>query len=232
MHQLVRDVTGDSFPALLQSSVFKPLGMTRSTFEQPLPAAWATNAARAHRGNGTRISGRWHIYPELAPDGLWTTPSDLARFAIEIQQSLRGQSNKVLSPEMTKQMLTRQLRSMGLGIVVNGNGDGDALRARRRERGIPLSLRRVRFHGTRLRRHDKCRQRRGARAGNRTRHRNRVRLAGLPARRAQIRADRTAGSGGVCRHLSHTGRRTNREHSRRGRLARGGRRRPARESDR
>lgn len=75
--------------------------MTRSTFEQPLSAAWATNAACAHRGNGTLISGKWHTYPELAPDGLWTTPADLARFAIELQQSLRGESNKVISAEST-----------------------------------------------------------------------------------------------------------------------------------
>lgn len=120
MHQLVRDVTGGSFDALLQSSVFTPLGMTRSTFEQPLPAAWWANAARAHSGDGKPISGKWHTYPELAPDGLWTTPADLARFAIELQQSLRGESNKVVSAAMTKQMLTRQLRSMGLGIVVAG----------------------------------------------------------------------------------------------------------------
>lgn len=120
MHQMVRDVTGDSFEALLQSAVFKPLGMMRSTFEQPLPAAWSTNAARAHRGNGTLLPGKWHTYPELAPDGLWTTPTDLARFAIELQQSLRGESNKVISAAMTKQMLTRQLRSMGLGIAVAG----------------------------------------------------------------------------------------------------------------
>lgn len=120
MHQLVRDVTAGSFEALLQSSVFTPLGMTRSTFEQPLPAAWWANAARAHGGDGKPISGKWHTYPELAPDGLWTTPADLARFAIELQQSLRGESNKVVSAAMTKQMLTRQLRSMGLGIVVAG----------------------------------------------------------------------------------------------------------------
>jgi CubicO group peptidase (beta-lactamase class C family) len=120
MNQLVRDVTGGSFEALLQSSVFTPLGMTRSTFEQPLPDAWSANAARAHHADGKPVSGKWHTYPELAPDGLWTTPTDLARFAIELQQSLRGESNKVISAAMTKQMLTRQLRSMGLGIVVAG----------------------------------------------------------------------------------------------------------------
>ncbi|MEO6005798.1 MAG: serine hydrolase [Opitutus sp.] len=120
MHQLVRDVTGEPFEAVLHSSVLNPLGMTRSTFEQPLPATWDANAARAHRGDGKAITGKWHTYPEVAPDGLWTTPTDLARFAIELQQSLRGESNKVISAAMTKQMLTRQLRSMGLGIVVAG----------------------------------------------------------------------------------------------------------------
>lgn len=120
MHQMVRDVTGESFEVLLQSSVLKPLGMTRSTFAQPLPAAWTANAARAHRGDGKPIAGKWHAYPELAPDGLWTTPTDLARFAIELQQSLRGESNKVISAAMTQQMLTRQLDSMGLGIRVTG----------------------------------------------------------------------------------------------------------------
>lgn len=123
MHQLVRDVTGGTFEAELESAVFKPLGMTRSTFAQPLPAAWSANAARAHRPDGRApIPGNWHTYPELAPDGLWTTPTDLARFAIELQQSLRGQSNKVISAAMTQQMLTRQLRSMGLGIRVVGAG--------------------------------------------------------------------------------------------------------------
>jgi CubicO group peptidase (beta-lactamase class C family) len=120
MHQLVRDVTAGSFEAFLQTSVFTPLGMTRSTFEQPLPAAWWANAARAHRGDGKPVPGKWHTYPELAPDALWTTPADLARFAIELQQSLRGESNKVVSAAMTKQILTRQLRSMGLGMVVAG----------------------------------------------------------------------------------------------------------------
>jgi CubicO group peptidase (beta-lactamase class C family) len=118
MHQLIRDVTDESFEAVLQSSVFKPLGMTRSTFEQPLSPAWSANAARGHRGDGKPIAGHWHTYPELAPDGLWTTATDLARFAVELQQSLDGASNKVISSAMTKQMLTRQVGTMGLGIVV------------------------------------------------------------------------------------------------------------------
>ena len=37
--QLLSDVTGVAFPKLMHDSVLAPLGMTLSTYEQPLPAA-------------------------------------------------------------------------------------------------------------------------------------------------------------------------------------------------
>ena len=45
-------------------------------------------AARAHDRTGARMGDPWHVYPEQAAAGLWTTPTDLARFAIEVQLSL------------------------------------------------------------------------------------------------------------------------------------------------
>src|SRR5207245_8320687 len=57
----------------------------------------------------------------MAAAGLWTTASDLARFAVEIQQSLAGKSNKVLSTEMVSQMLRPQVEDhMGLGPFLEG----------------------------------------------------------------------------------------------------------------
>jgi hypothetical protein len=73
--------------------------------------------------NGTPIKGQWYTYPELAAAGLWTTPSDLCRFAVEIMLSRRGQSNKVLPPAMIQQMLTLQKGEFGLGIVLRGDGE-------------------------------------------------------------------------------------------------------------
>ena len=69
------------------------------------------------------MKGKWHVYPEMAAAGLWTTPSDLARFAIELQRSRRGESNRVLSKDMTNQMLTRQIDDWGLGIGLKGTGE-------------------------------------------------------------------------------------------------------------
>jgi hypothetical protein len=59
----------------------------------------------------------------MAAAGLWTTATDLAKFAIERQQSLQGKSNKVLSQAMTREQLTDvKSSSYGLGLAVSGDG--------------------------------------------------------------------------------------------------------------
>jgi hypothetical protein len=54
--------------------------------------------------------------------GLWTTPSDLARFAIGIQNALAGKSHEVISTGMAEKMLTRQMQDDGLGVFLDGQG--------------------------------------------------------------------------------------------------------------
>ncbi len=117
---LLTDVTGEPFPQLLKSIVLDKIGMQHSTYRQPLPPDWANTAASGYRANGSPVKGKWHVYPEMAAAGLWTTASDLARFAVEIQKSREGQSNRVLSREMTTQMLTRQMENAGLGLFLEG----------------------------------------------------------------------------------------------------------------
>jgi len=119
---LMTDTTHERFPALMKKTVLDKLGMEHSSFE--LPAQWQAMTASAYLADGKPVSGNWHRYPELAAAGLWTTPSDLARFAIEIQQSSAGTSNKVLSQDMTRQMLTRsKLSDYGLGLFVGAVRD-------------------------------------------------------------------------------------------------------------
>ena len=63
----------------------------------------------------------------MAAAGLWTTPTDLARLAVEVQKSLRGDSNRVLSQEMTRQMLSpMEPGGHGLGFGLSSPGEGDA----------------------------------------------------------------------------------------------------------
>ncbi|MFN0085353.1 MAG: DUF6265 family protein [Blastocatellia bacterium] len=122
MQQLLVDVTGKPFPQLLRELVLDKLAMRQSGYEQPLPEASTLKAATGHRANGAMIKGKWHTYPEMAAAGLWTTPSDLARFAIELQQAYAGKSTNVLSQAMVKQMLTKQAGSYGMGLGLAGEG--------------------------------------------------------------------------------------------------------------
>jgi CubicO group peptidase (beta-lactamase class C family) len=82
---LLADATSMSFANLAERLVLKPLGMLDSTFAQPLPESLHARAAR----------GDWHVYPEAAAAGLWTTPTDLARFAIALQSALAGRPGPV-----------------------------------------------------------------------------------------------------------------------------------------
>jgi CubicO group peptidase (beta-lactamase class C family) len=124
MQQLLTDATGKPFPRLLDELVLRPIGMTHSTYEQPLPRALWPAAATPYDESGLLIRGGWHTYPEMAAAGLWTTPSDLAKFAIEIQKEYAGRSNRILSTEMIHQMLKPQKDDWGLGFAMH-RGDGD-----------------------------------------------------------------------------------------------------------
>jgi CubicO group peptidase (beta-lactamase class C family) len=119
LQQLLTDVTGKSFPNLLDQLVLKKLGMDHSSFLEP-PPQLEDDMAAGHLPDGQVIKGGHYRYPELAPAGLWTTPTDLAKLVLEIQNSLHGKSEKVLSREMTQQMLTPQIENSGLGLFIDG----------------------------------------------------------------------------------------------------------------
>jgi CubicO group peptidase (beta-lactamase class C family) len=121
MQQLLLDVSGEPFPKLLHNTVFAPIGMVHSTEEQPLPPSLRSTAATPYQADGQPIPGGAHTYPELAAAGLWTTPSDLAEYVIENQESLQGKANHVLSTEMTRQMMTPGKGNWGLGLEIGGS---------------------------------------------------------------------------------------------------------------
>ena len=120
MQQILLDVTKEAFPKLMQETVLGPVGMTHSTYEQPLPTDLQPQAATPY-WNGTPIPGGAHTYPEMAAAGLWTTASDVARYCIEIQRSLTGKANRVLSQDLTQQMVTPGTGNWGLGLGIGGS---------------------------------------------------------------------------------------------------------------
>ncbi len=126
MQLALTDARGEPFPDLMRRTVLEPVGMTHSTFEQPLPPALDLNAARGHRGDGLPMgTDKWHVYAALAAAGLWTTPTDLARFAIEVQKAARGDPERVLSRASVHEMLTPVgVGSYAAGFHIEQRGEG------------------------------------------------------------------------------------------------------------
>jgi CubicO group peptidase (beta-lactamase class C family) len=125
MQQALLDIEGTTFPEIVWEKVLQPLGMANSTFEQPLPESRLASASAGHYSNGQVVLDDHHIYPEMAAAGLWTTPEDLARFLIELQLSLRGESNRILNQELVELMLTEVGAGFGLGLAVwSHRGEG------------------------------------------------------------------------------------------------------------
>lgn len=121
---IIEDVTGKPYDEYMWENVLKPLGMTNSSYTQ-LPLSVKQNLlATGYYNDGKAVKGKYHIYPEQAAAGLWTNPTDLAKYVIETQLSLQGKSQKVLSKEMTKVRLTPYIDDRAaLGVfIINKNG--------------------------------------------------------------------------------------------------------------
>ena len=124
--QLMIDVAGKPFPDVMRELVLTPVGMNDSTYEQPLPPALAARATTGHRATGKPINGKRHTYPEMAAAGLWTTPTDLVRFAMALQKAWSGATGTIVSRETAQLMLSPQPSSpsYGLGFALNENEFG------------------------------------------------------------------------------------------------------------
>jgi len=119
MQQTLIDLEHKSFPEILHERVLQPLGMSNSTYNQPLDSIQIKHAATGYLPDHSQTSGKRHTYPEMAAAGLWTTAEDLAKFAIDVQNTYKGTSHTVLSQDMAKKMLTPFVADfIGLGIFL------------------------------------------------------------------------------------------------------------------
>jgi CubicO group peptidase (beta-lactamase class C family) len=117
------DASKTPFPELMAELVLKPTGMGRSTFAQPLPADLTGDAAGGHYADGKNLPGGYHVFPEHAAAGLWSTPTDLAALLLTIGRSWRGESSLFLKPETVREMSRQNGGLYGLGAAI-GEADG------------------------------------------------------------------------------------------------------------
>ncbi|MEL7005221.1 MAG: serine hydrolase domain-containing protein, partial [Bacteroidota bacterium] len=118
MQLIITDIEQREFPAIMQEYVLNPLGMTASTYANPLPEKYHSIAAAGHYSDGTEVEGNWHVYPEMAAAGLWTTSSQLVLWTNEMQQIAQNQKDGLLKAETVNEMLTEYRGNQGLGPYV------------------------------------------------------------------------------------------------------------------
>jgi CubicO group peptidase (beta-lactamase class C family) len=127
---VLEDASNRSLHELAVQRMFDRLGMDHSTFDEPLEPALLIAAASGHtRGPAVEgsprepvpVEGKAEIAP-AATGGLWSTPSDLARLAVEVLRARRGESELLIPRELAEEFLTRQVASEGLGIHLEGEG--------------------------------------------------------------------------------------------------------------
>ncbi len=123
MEKLVEDVSGLPLEKYMAKNILPTLGMNNSTYQQPLPKDLHSSASAAYDRQGKIIEGLWHNYPEQAAAGLWTTPTDLAKYCIEIQQLISNNKQSIFSKKTAEIMLTKHKNDWGLGPSMQGEND-------------------------------------------------------------------------------------------------------------
>jgi len=121
---IIMDITDQPYDVFMKKNVLDPLGMTASSFTQPPEKRKERVLATGYKADGTEVHGKYHIYPEQAAAGLLTNPTELCKYIIETQLSYKGESSRVLTPEMTRFRLTPVLEDAALGTFVNSRVTG------------------------------------------------------------------------------------------------------------
>jgi CubicO group peptidase (beta-lactamase class C family) len=123
VQQMIMDQTGNrnTFPEIIEKNVFQPAQMTNSTFEFT-PDTSKVEVAAGHRATGNPVEGLWYRYPEMGMGVFWTTPSDMARFMIQIMKAYQGFPNQLLSEESSRTMLEYQAPDQGFGLKLGDDG--------------------------------------------------------------------------------------------------------------
>lgn len=101
----LEDTLNKSIAELADEYIFSPLDLKNTTMVQPNQKGFLTNVAFVHDKDNNVIKTGLPITPQVAPSGLWSTPTDLTKLTIEIQNALRNKENQVISHNVAKKII-------------------------------------------------------------------------------------------------------------------------------
>ena len=122
LQRLLSDATGQSFHGLMAEKLLEPLAMENSTFQQPLPVQRHPQAAAGFRSDGKALANGWLNYPESAATGLWSTPTDLAKFVLALQRAHAAKSGGIIQQQTARAMMSPGKGNFGLGLTLVEGG--------------------------------------------------------------------------------------------------------------
>jgi len=120
IQKLLEDVKNNSFENILDELVLQPSGMNDSSFEQPMP-----EQLKARRAIGYHEDLKpypYRLFPYKAAGGIWTTPSDMAKFVITLFEDFEGKHN-ILSKQMTDKLFSRTPERLAFSKIFNDSSD-------------------------------------------------------------------------------------------------------------
>ncbi len=140
LQQLLEDVSGEAFPALVRKLVLDPLEAGRSGFEGPPWEGPPGPAAAGHERDGRPVGGGSLAYPASAASGLWTTPTELVLFLTDLMRAAMERGGRLLPPPAARSMLAPQAGGQSFGFAVDGSGQDVRFHLRGRTGGFACTL--------------------------------------------------------------------------------------------
>jgi CubicO group peptidase (beta-lactamase class C family) len=105
---IVQRVSGEPYEDYVAQHIFTPLGMTHSSFRQPLPENLASLASNGYKTSTEKPPIGFEIINPAPAGGLSTTASDMGRFAQALLNGGELDGQRILKPETLQAMWTRQ----------------------------------------------------------------------------------------------------------------------------
>jgi CubicO group peptidase (beta-lactamase class C family) len=121
---LLEETTGQPLPELVEERILRPARMEHSSFRKPLPPELEALTTSGHDSDGAPFPGHQFLEGGSTCCGLWTTPGDLARFALAVTAAVRGEEKAILDSELARAMISPLVDGrMGLGFAVETHGE-------------------------------------------------------------------------------------------------------------
>lgn len=139
---VVERVSGQSFNDYIQQNIFKPLGMTRSTFAQPLPPELAPLMSNGY-GRASEDPKEFETVGAFPAGSLTSSATDMSKFMLAHLQDGRLGAAQILKPETTRLMHSR---AFGLDPAANAMAYGFYEESRNGQRIIGHGGDTVYFH--------------------------------------------------------------------------------------